>query len=220
MNRNESAKALSTTVTLPGPGSLRVGLRHRAPVRAVRGPLTEVAFATMDLDGPLAGWKVEAEFTLERGEVVHGPVTFTPTERVPFGSLTAGALRRLSLQPALVEFENLLRQLEAAAPGVGAVGWVDALTAGKRPGRRSQDPSVYLLWARRRVEAEHQDPTRPIKWMVDRWGGEPHHYTEQAINKYVYMAREKGFLTPASEPVDLTPQAKRLLAKGATDGKR
>jgi hypothetical protein len=175
----------------------------------------------MELDDPLDGWSVEARFTLEDGRVIHGPVTLAPMGKVPLGSLSTSALRRLSIHPALAELENLLRQMQAQAPYLeGVTEWVDALTAGRNPGRRKQDISVYLLWARRRVEAEHEAPRRPIKWMVERWGGPPYGYTEKAINKYVFKARDKGLLTPAGEPVDLTEQAKRLLTKGATDGKR
>lgn len=172
----------------------------------------EVAFVTQELDEPMSGWSVRAEFALDEqtGEIVHRSITFAPVERAPFGSLTQTTLRRMSLLDAFQALEDVLRRLEAV--GVAETeGWIDALTAGRRPGRGGQDPNVYLLWARRRVEAEQEAPDRPIKWLVERYGADR---TEQAINKLIYTAREKGFLTPADQPVDLTPRAKRLVAKG------
>lgn len=195
-----------------------VGLRTKpiAPPPRTPGPRESVAYAQVELGGNLEGWTVDAEFLLRDGCVVHGPVTFTPPPAVVFGSLSYSALRRLSLHEVHHAVEDTMRQIEAAVPRGAAAGWVDALTAGRRPGRRGQDPAVYLLWAQRRVEAEQRKPDRPIKWMVEQWGDL---YSEGAINKYVYMAREKGFLPPRGEPVELTEQAKRLL-KGDTDGER
>lgn len=198
--------------------SIRGGLRMEGPKARVAGPMTETAFVSMELTGDLDGWRVEATFSLDEGDVVHGPVTFTPGGRAPFGSLTARAMRQLSLHEALAAMEDVLRNIDAQTPGEPKIArpWVDALTAGRRPGSRGHDRSVYLLWAQRRVAAEEAAPKRPIKWMVEQWGDT---YDEAAINKKVSQARDKGFLSPAGQPVSLTPQAKRLL-KGAGDGKR
>src|SRR4051812_37537221 len=72
-----------------------------------------VAVARLPLDGELEGWTVEAEFRLDGGEVVHGPVTFRPNEghRVVFGNLTTTAYRRLSLHSVLVQLEAGLTRL-------------------------------------------------------------------------------------------------------------
>ena len=193
--------------------SLRAGVRYVPvnPPKVLPGWERTQGFARMDLDGDLEGWVLDAAFELDDGEVIHGAVTFTPTRRVAYGTLTAKAQRQLNLATVTAHFEDIMRSLENA--GVPeSDGWVDALTAGRKPGRRGQDPNVYLLWARRRVDAEEAQPNSPIKWMFKQWGDL---YSEGAINKYVYMAREKGFLTPAGAPVALTKQAERLLAKGA-----
>lgn len=190
---------------------LRVGLRNR-PVNPgdVRGKWEQVAYARMPLDGDLDGWTIDAEFELVDGVVLHRSVNFEPAGPVPFGQLSHTALKRLSLKDLLPEVESLLRQLEVAS-GLDLSGWTDALSIGKRPGKRGQDPALYLLWAQRRVEAEGKD-LPPIKWLAhpDRpWGGL--YFTEAAINAYVLRAREKGFLTPKGEPVALTERAERLI---------
>lgn len=195
-----------------------MGLRTRAldPMLGIKSPKEPEAYVCAELDPPLHGWSIDAAFHLRDGVVVQGPVTFTPPAGLTHGAQLSAAARRLGFYELLEAFEDGIRMIEASVPGGAARGWVDALTAGRKPGRRGQDPAVYLLWAQRRVEAEHHAPKAPIKWMVEQWGDR---YSEGAINKYVYMAREKGFLPAAGEPVTLTEQAKRLL-KGAGHGKR
>jgi hypothetical protein len=206
---------------------LRVGIRFDVPKRkglapdprpvgrrAAESGWVETAWAEAELTGELAGWTLRAEFELRSGRVVFRSVSYTPPDgTVGLGSLSDSALKRLSLKGLTASIEDELRFIEAAHPGI-ATGWIDALTAGRRPGVRGADPMTYLEWAKRRVEAERQAPDRPIKWLVDQYGGPPYCYSEAAINKYVFKAREKGFLPPRGEPVELTEQAKRLMAPG------
>lgn len=181
--------------------------------RRPTGGFDETAFARVPLAGELDGWTMEATFRLEGHVVLHGPITFTPDADVPFGALSAAALRRLGMAEVLGLIEDLLRQLNTN-DNINAVGWIDALTAGRRPGSGGQDIGVYLTWAQRRVEAEGKDPS-PIEWMVAQWGGL---FSKPSINKYVHVARQKNLLSPAldengkRQPARLTDEAERLLA--------
>lgn len=178
-------------------------------------PGETIAKATRDLDGDLDGWTLSAIFRLSDGEVVHGPITIAPSAdaRVAFGSLTSSAYRRLSLQPVLVELERAMSAFSARLEAQGIdqrflPDWIDALKAGRNPGRRGQDPRWYLVWAKRRVLAQSEAPDRPIKWLVEQYGSQG--YTEAAINEYVREARRRKLLTPAGKKPALMAQARRM----------
>jgi hypothetical protein len=163
----------------------------------------------MPLADPLHGWRLEAEFRLDDGVVVQGPVTFRPPDGVEFGTLPLTAMRALSLSP-------VLRDLQTALTNMRLDHWVDALKAGRRPGRAKQDPRVYLLWAKRRADAEIAAPERPIKWLVEKYRDRG--YSEHSINEYVREARKRKLLRPAGQPVELTAHGKKLYAKETSDG--
>lgn len=151
--------------------------------------------------------------SLDDGRVLVGPVTFKPPAGLELGDLTAAAQKKLGLTADLRQaFEDGMRRLDTLEGVDNAAGWVDALTVGRKPGRGNhQDAHVYITWAERRVEAEREAPERPIKWLVEKYGDRG--YSESSINAYVGAARDKGFLSPVGEPVELTPLTKRLLKR-------
>lgn len=172
---------------------------------------------TMPLDDPLDGWTLEAEFSLEDGEVVHGPVTLTPSERLPLGTLSVAAMKRLNLADVMGALWDGLGELQRV--GVeDSEGWLDAIAAGRRPGVRGRDPRFYLLWAVRRVKAEEAAPGRGTAHLVETFSRPPHRYSAAAIKKYLWVAREKGLLKGSGPDVALTAQAKRMIKKEALDG--
>jgi hypothetical protein len=186
----------------------RLILQHEQTLDPRTRQEDERMLAKTPLDGALTGWTAVVEFRLHKGRVVVSGVDLRPDDPPLWYSLPAGrALRRLNLGHVLDTVREILEQPMWATT---SPAWVAAFNRGRRTGARGTSMLTYAQWAQRRVEAQEVDPTRPIKWLVERYGE-----SERAINAFVWRARDKGLLT--DRPPRLTPLAETILG-GGDDG--
>jgi hypothetical protein len=90
-----------------------------------------------------------------------------------------------------------------------------------QPGKAGRKDAFYAEWARRYVEARHEDPHRPIAWLLARANEDGEPLTVGKVRARLGAARERGLLTEAplgQAGGELTDKARRLLGMDQEEG--